>query len=65
MRSGPRRGDPGDPAPHIYTNAMVMGWMADEYNSITRRREPGSLTGKPLVLVNILMMLVYRCPVPP
>jgi len=42
------------PAPDVYTNAMVMGWMADEYNSITRRHEPGAFTGKPIALGGIV-----------
>ncbi len=38
------------PAPDVYTNARIMGWMADEYQSIHRRRAPGVVTGKPVVL---------------
>lgn len=38
------------PAPDVYTNAMVMGWMTDEYAKITRRHEPGVFTGKPIAL---------------
>ena len=38
------------PAPDVYTNAMVMGWMADEYSSIVRRPSPAVITGKPLEL---------------
>ncbi len=38
------------PAPDVYTNAMVMGWMTDEYEKITRRHEPGVFTGKPIAL---------------
>src|SRR6186713_361306 len=38
------------PAPDVYTNAMVMGWMADEYSRIERRRVPGAFTGKPIEL---------------
>lgn len=36
------------PAPDVYTNAMVMGWMADEYSKIVRRCLPGVITGKPI-----------------
>ncbi len=36
------------PAPDMYTNARIMGWMADEYNMIHRRRAPGVITGKPI-----------------
>lgn len=38
------------PAPDVYTNAMVMGWMADEYNQITGRVTPAVITGKPIAL---------------
>ncbi len=38
------------PAPDVYTNAMVMGWMMDEYSRIERRRTPGVITGKPIAL---------------
>ena len=33
------------PAPDMYTNAMVMGWMMDEYSRIVRYREPAVITG--------------------
>ena len=36
------------PAPDVATNAMVMGWMMDQYATITRRIEPGVITGKPV-----------------
>lgn len=36
------------PAPDVYTNAMIMGWMADEYGTITRKYQPGVITGKPI-----------------
>lgn len=38
------------PAPDVYTNAMVMGWMMDEYSKHQRRRTPAVITGKPLAL---------------
>jgi glutamate dehydrogenase (NADP+) len=38
------------PAPDMYTNAMVMGWMVDEYSLIKRARTPDAITGKPLAL---------------
>ena len=38
------------PAPDVYTNAMVMGWIMDEYSKIHRRRSPGVVTGKPIPL---------------
>jgi len=42
------------PAPDIATNELVMGWMADEYSTIRRRRVPDVITGKPLALGGIL-----------
>jgi len=38
------------PAPDVNTNAMIMGWMADEYARISRSHCPGVITGKPLPL---------------
>lgn len=38
------------PAPDVYTNAMIMGWMMDEYSKIVRKRTPAVITGKPLPL---------------
>jgi glutamate dehydrogenase (NADP+) len=38
------------PAPDMYTNAMVMGWMLDEYSTIVRAFTPGVITGKPIPL---------------
>jgi glutamate dehydrogenase (NADP+) len=38
------------PAPDVYTNAMIMGWMADEYSSIVRHPCPAVITGKPIAL---------------
>ena len=38
------------PAPDVYTNAMIMGWMFDEYSTIARQQVPGVITGKPLEL---------------
>ena len=38
------------PAPDVYTNAMIMGWMMDEYSKIRRRRTPDIITGKPVPL---------------
>ena len=38
------------PAPDVYTNAMIMGWMADEYAQIVGQAEPAMITGKPLAL---------------
>lgn len=38
------------PAPDVYTNAMIMGWMADEYSSLVDYPCPGVITGKPIAL---------------
>ena len=38
------------PAPDVYTNSMVMGWMMDEYSKIQRRHTPAVITGKPVEL---------------
>ncbi len=38
------------PAPDVYTNPLIMGWMADEYSVIQRRHTPAVITGKPLAL---------------
>ena len=38
------------PAPDVYTNPMIMGWMMDEYSKIHRRRTPAVITGKPIPL---------------
>lgn len=38
------------PAPDMYTNAMIMGWMADEYSSMVGYPTPGVITGKPIAL---------------
>lgn len=36
------------PAPDVYTNEMIMGWMADEYSRISRKLVTGVVTGKPI-----------------
>jgi glutamate dehydrogenase (NADP+) len=38
------------PAPDVYTNAMIMGWMCDEYNQIVGEITPAVITGKPISL---------------
>jgi glutamate dehydrogenase/leucine dehydrogenase len=38
------------PAPDVYTDARVMAWMLDEYESLVGKSEPGVITGKPLAL---------------
>jgi len=38
------------PAPDVYTNDTVMGWMANEYANMVGHAAPAVITGKPLVL---------------
>ncbi|MDH3258861.1 MAG: Glu/Leu/Phe/Val dehydrogenase, partial [Deltaproteobacteria bacterium] len=38
------------PAPDVYTNEMIMGWMASQYNIIKRSNLPSVITGKPTTL---------------
>lgn len=38
------------PAPDVYTNERIMGWMADEYQEIRRAKAPSVITGKPIEL---------------
>lgn len=38
------------PAPDMYTNGIVMAWMADEYAIITDQPNPAVITGKPVEL---------------
>jgi glutamate dehydrogenase (NADP+) len=38
------------PAPDVYTNAMIMGWMMDQYSIIRRKITPAVVTGKPLTM---------------
>ena len=38
------------PAPDVYTNAMIMGWMADEYANVVGHPCPDVITGKPIPL---------------
>ncbi|NER84988.1 MAG: Glu/Leu/Phe/Val dehydrogenase [Leptolyngbya sp. SIO1D8] len=35
------------PAPDVYTNPMIMGWMMDQYSIIRRQLCPAVITGKP------------------
>jgi glutamate dehydrogenase (NADP+) len=37
-------------APDVYTNAVIMGWMMDQYSTIQRILCRGVVTGKPLTL---------------
>lgn len=38
------------PAPDVYTNPMIMGWMMDEYSKLNHRHSPAVITGKPIEL---------------
>jgi glutamate dehydrogenase len=38
------------PAPDVYTNSQVMGWMMDTYSRLNQTFSPGVITGKPLIL---------------
>ncbi len=38
------------PAPDVYTNSMIMGWMADEYAQMVGHAVPAVITGKPIAL---------------
>lgn len=38
------------PAPDVYTNSMIMGWMMDEYSKINGQYSPAVITGKPIPL---------------
>ena len=38
------------PAPDVYTNATIMGWMMDQYSIISRRFSPAVVTGKPTAI---------------
>ncbi len=36
------------PAPDVYTDPKIMGWMMDEYEKLVGQHAPGVITGKPL-----------------
>jgi len=36
------------PAPDVYTNPKIMGWMVDEFSTIKQYNDFGFITGKPL-----------------
>src|SRR3954466_14961629 len=38
------------PAPDMYTNQMVMGWMVDQFSTIRRPPPPAAFPGKPIAL---------------
>jgi len=38
------------PAPDVYTNPQIMGWMMDTYSRIRGVYSPGVITGKPIII---------------
>lgn len=38
------------PAPDVYTNPEIMGWMMDTYSRMNQAFSPGVITGKPLII---------------
>jgi glutamate dehydrogenase/leucine dehydrogenase len=38
------------PAPDVYTDPRIMGWMMDEYEQLVGVHAPGVITGKPLAI---------------
>lgn len=38
------------PAPDVYTNPRIMGWMMNEYSKLNGCYSPGVITGKPIEL---------------
>lgn len=38
------------PAPDVYTNPKIMGWMMDTFSRLNHKFSPGVITGKPLIL---------------
>ncbi len=36
------------PAPDVYTTPQIMSWMLDEFETLTGKKDPGMITGKPL-----------------
>lgn len=41
------------PAPDVYTNEQIMGWMMDQYSMLQGYTSPGSFTGKPVEIGGI------------
>ncbi|MEN8252731.1 MAG: Glu/Leu/Phe/Val dehydrogenase, partial [Patescibacteria group bacterium] len=41
------------PAPDVYTNEQIMGWMMDQYSRLKGYTVPGSFTGKPVEIGGI------------
>ena len=40
------------PAPDMYTNPMIMGWMFDEYSKMYQKKIPGTMTK----LISVFLM---------
>lgn len=38
------------PAPDVYTNSQMMGWMMDTFSRLNGSFSPGVITGKPLII---------------
>ncbi len=38
------------PAPDVYTDSRIMGWMMDTYSRLKGSLTPGVITGKPIIL---------------
>lgn len=43
------------PAPDVYTDSEIMGWMLDEFEKIKGKHQPGMITGKPVELQGCLL----------
>lgn len=41
------------PAPDVYTNEQIMGWMMDQYSLLKGYTTPGAFTGKPVEIGGI------------
>ncbi len=37
------------PAPDVYTNGEIMQWMREEFEDLAGKKDPGMITGKPLI----------------
>ncbi len=36
------------PAPDVYTTGEIMQWMREEFEKVTKKKDPGMITGKPV-----------------
>ena len=43
------------PAPDVYTNPQIMGWMMDQYSRMSGHASPASFTGKPVEIGGLPM----------